>query len=629
MVCAAVVATHWPALSAEALSVDDSQYLTENVLVQNPGWASARRFFVEVRNPSTVRGYYQPLTMISLMVDYALGGRPDHLRPFHCTSLALHTLNTALVIVLLYLLFGHAPIACLVGLLFGLHPITVEPISWIAERKTLLASFFALIALVLYVRFAQRGGRWRFAASLAAYTLAMLAKPTAMPLPVCLLVLDFWPLRRLRKRAIVEKLPFLAIGAIFAVVTVWSQESRAGVALPIEQPPWAVPLTILHNTVFYLYNIVWPTNLSSHYPIPQPLDLSQAMVLAGVIGTCLLVAALLVSLRWTRAPLAGWLFFMLMISPTMGMIKFTYVIAADKYAYLPAVGLLLPLAAVLRHFWPAATTIREHAAGPAAICAAVVVMAGLESYASRYQLETWQTSEAHYRHMLSIAPNAAILHHGLGEVLLGKREYPDAVAEFRRSLQLDPRRLEARLTLAIALTRAGQLDEAIAEYQTILRANPTSAEAHNNLANTLLQIGRVDDAIAHFEEAVALDPAYATGCYNLANTLAQHGRLAQAIDQYRKALEIHPSFASAWANLGLTLAQAGKPDEAIEALRTAADLEPRTPLIRINLGIILSEMKRYDEAASQFRRALEIDPQDAQAREMLVRLTANQPSVQR
>ena len=623
LVCALVVAAHWPALSAEALSADDSQYLTDNVLVQNPGWGAARRFFAEVRDPSTVRGYYQPLTMISLMVDYALGGRPDHLRPFHRTSLALHVLNTALVVVLLYRLFGHAPIACLVGLLFGLHPITVEPIAWIAERKTLLASFFALIVLVLYARFAQRGGRWRFAAALVAYALAMLAKPTAVPLPACLLVLDFWPLRRLNKRAIAEKLPFLAMGAILAVVTVLSQESRGGIALPGERPPSAVPLTILHNTIFYLCNIVWPANLSSHYPFPQPFELSQPMVLAGVMGTCLLVPTLLLSLRWTRAPVAGWLFFILMISPTMGAIKFTYLIAADKYAYLPVVGLLLPLTAALRSFWPAAVKLREQRVAPAAICAAVLVVAGLELRVPRRQLDAWQTSEAHYLHMLAVTPNAAVLHHGLGRVLLDKREYPEAVAELRQALQLDPRYLEARLTLAIALTRVGRLDESVAEYQTILRVNPKSAETHNDLANTLLELGHVDDAIVHFEEAVALAPAYATGCYNLANTLAKHGRLPQAIEQYRKAIAIHPRFASAWANLSLTLAEAGKPDEALDALGTAADLEPRNSQIRINLGIMLSEMKRYDEAASQLRRALEIDPQDAQARELLDRVTTD------
>jgi tetratricopeptide (TPR) repeat protein len=605
-------------LSAEALSTDDGQYLTENLLVRNPGWASAGRFLVEVRAPSTVRGYYQPLTMISLMVDDALGGRPDQLRPFHRTSLALHLLTTALVVVLLYRLFGHAPSACLLGLLFGVHPVTVEPIAWIAERKTLLAGSFALLALVLYVSFVQRGGRWRFAASLVAYALAMLAKPTAVPLPAGLLVLDFWPLRRLGKRALVEKLPFLALAVLFAVVTVLSQQARANLALPTERPPGEVTLTLLHNTVFYLATLVWPTSLSSHYPIPQPLALAHPMVLAGLLGTCLLVPALLLSLRWTRAPLAGWLFFMVMISPALGAIKFTYVIAADKHAYLPMVGLLLPLAAALRHVWPAAREGRAHA-GPVALGAALLVLAALEIHATRRQLVTWQTSEAHYRAMLSLAPNAAILHHGLGEVLLDQQRYPEAIAELRQSLALEPRDLDARLTLAIARTRAGHVDEAIADYRAMLDASPQFAQAHNNLANLLLAQGRVDEAIAHFEQAVALDPAYATGHYNLANTLAQRGRLAQAIAHYRKALALHPRFTNAWANLGLTLAEAGQPDEALAALRTAADLEPRNPQPRLALGNLLSELGRYDEATSQLRRVLEIDPQNAQARELLDR----------
>jgi len=155
-----VIFAHWPSLSARALMFDDEQYLTENYLVQNPSLESAGRFLAEVSKPSTVRGYYQPLTMISLMVDCALGGRPDNLRQFHRTSLALHVMNTMLVIVLLYLLFDQAWSAAVVGLLFGLHPLTAEPVPWVGERKTLLAAFFALWCLILYVRYARKSN-WR------------------------------------------------------------------------------------------------------------------------------------------------------------------------------------------------------------------------------------------------------------------------------------------------------------------------------------------------------------------------------------------------------------------------------------------------------------------------------------
>jgi hypothetical protein len=199
IVCILVFAAHLPALSAQAIIIDDDQYLTKNVLVQNPGWVSAGRFFAEVLEPSTVQGYYQPLTMLSLMGDYILGGRPYNLKPFHRTSLLLHMANTALVIVFLYLLFGHAWIAAGMGLLFGLHPMTVECVAWISQRKTVLSAFFALWSLILYVCFA-RSRSWKFyAGCLIMYVLALMSKPTAIPLPVLMLLLDYWPLNRLNR----------------------------------------------------------------------------------------------------------------------------------------------------------------------------------------------------------------------------------------------------------------------------------------------------------------------------------------------------------------------------------------------------------------------------------------------
>ena len=191
-VCVLVVAVHLPTLWSQALTFDDPQYLLNNDLVQNPSWASVQKFLAEVLEPSTVSGYYQPLTMISLMIDHALGGRPDNLLPFHRTSLLLHVFNTALIIVLLYMLFSNVWAAAGVGLLFGLHPMTVESIAWVGERKTVLATFFALWSLVLYVRFAQRRRPWLYGGCLAMYALALMSKPTSLPVPALMLLLDCW-----------------------------------------------------------------------------------------------------------------------------------------------------------------------------------------------------------------------------------------------------------------------------------------------------------------------------------------------------------------------------------------------------------------------------------------------------
>ncbi|HSW45800.1 MAG TPA: hypothetical protein VLM89_09535, partial [Phycisphaerae bacterium] len=337
MVLAAVAVVHYPALSARAIAFDDEQYLVENRLVRQPGWTSTWRFLSEVLEPSTVGGYYQPLTMISLMADVAAGGRPDNLRPFHRTSLILHAINTGLVVWLLFMLFRHLWVAAAVGLLFGLHPLTVEPIPWIGERKTLLAAFFSLISLILYVRHSRSSGyRW-YCGCLVAYILALMSKPTSTPLPLVFLLMDFWPLGRLSWRSVIEKLPLLAVGAVFAVITVVSQGRTAHITMPTEYSPARIPLLLCHNIVFYPLKMIWPVHLTSHYPLPEPMSPADPMILAGLIGTCVLIPALLLSLRRTRACATGWLIFFLMLLPTTGIIGFTTVIASDKYAYLPAI----------------------------------------------------------------------------------------------------------------------------------------------------------------------------------------------------------------------------------------------------------------------------------------------------
>ena len=257
LVCVSVLITHWPALSAQAISIDDQMYFVNNYLVRNPSWESTKRFLTEVLEPSAVQGYYQPLTMISLMLDYMMAGQSDSLQPFHITSLAFHIANTALIIVLLYQLFGNVWAAAAVGLLFGVHPLTVEPIPWVGERKTLLAAFFTFWSLVLYVRYVRRGSLKYYIGCAVMYMLALMSKPTSMPLPIMLLLVDFWPLRRLNWKTILEKLPLFVIGGILAVIIYVSQNLTLPVTMPQVYGFIRVPLFICHDIIFYLYKMIW------------------------------------------------------------------------------------------------------------------------------------------------------------------------------------------------------------------------------------------------------------------------------------------------------------------------------------------------------------------------------------
>ena len=211
MVAAITAAVHWPALSAQAESFDDPYYLAADGIVANPGWASVRKLFGELLKPTGVPGYAHPLAMLSLMLDYATGGRLDQPFAFHRTNLVLHVATTVLIVVLLQLLFRRPGAAAGGGLLFGLHPVNVEIVAWIAQRKALLAGFFGVWCLVLYVLWVSRRRTWLYVLSLLAFVLATMSKPSALPLPVLLLVLDFWPLHRLTLRALREKVPFFAL----------------------------------------------------------------------------------------------------------------------------------------------------------------------------------------------------------------------------------------------------------------------------------------------------------------------------------------------------------------------------------------------------------------------------------
>ncbi len=569
-VCLATAIAHWPALSAKAMYFDDEEYLTNNHLVQNPSWNSAKRFLTEILEPSTVKGYYQPLAMISLMMDHAMGGRKDNLTPFHRISLVLHVVNTGLIIILIYLLFGNAFIAACVGLLFGTHPMTVEPISWIAERKTLLAAFFALSCLMLYVLYTKKNDRKVYFACILAYILALMSKPTSVPLPALLILLDFWPLNRLNKQAIMEKIPLFIIGGAFAIVTIISQGRMESVVMPSEHSAAWIPLTLCHNIIFYLYKIIWPVNLSAYHTFPEPFDLSDPMVCAGVIGSCILIPLLILSLKWTRAALTGWLIFFVAIFPTLGVIGFTGMIESDKYVYLPAIGLLMALASFLHWLWGEG----RFAAKQFTIILIILMLAGSESIATRKYLANWQDTVIFFEYMLKKDPDASALHNDLANELVSLGEFDKAIEHYNKGLQAAPDSFIVRGNLANLFNQQGKTDDATRLYQEALQINPNYIKAHDKLGTILNSQGRIDEAIEHYRQAVQLNPNYASVYNNLGSALATQGKFEEAIDYFNRSLQITSNDATVYCNLALAYQLTSRLDKAINLYRKALEIEP-------------------------------------------------------
>ena len=517
---AIITAVHWPALSAQAFALDDSQYLANNPLVQNPSWTSARRFLTEVLDPSTVRGYYQPLSMISLMLDYAAGGNIDNLTPFHRTSLALHVANALMIMMLLYLLFRCLPAAAAAALLFALHPMTVETIAWVSERKTPLATFFALAAMIFYVRYAQTIRLKMYALALVAFALALLAKPTAVALPIVMLLLDYWPLSRISKRALLEKIPFLLLAVAAAAITFFSQYRTSLLEMPTQLTAWKIPLLICHNIFFYLAHIFYPVNLTSHYPIYQPFDLSQPMILVGLIATVLLTIVLLVSWRRSRTFLTGALIFLITILPTMGIVKFTNVVAADKFAYLPALGLLLILAHLLSRLSQNTATTRRLPTRSIILILLVLLLASTETLLTRRYLAKWQDTETLWRHMTQTTPKVVGLRNTFGVILAQKGDFLGAQAEYHQALAMQPDHADTLNNLAWLLAthhqpkfRDGPQAVRIAEQvcQATRRQSPATLDT---LAAAYAETGQFEEAIKTAQLALELadqthDPALA------------------------------------------------------------------------------------------------------------------------
>ncbi len=587
-VCTAVTAVHWPVLSAQTISFDDDNYLFSNPPLMHPSRPGVVRVLTEVLDSSKVRGYYEGLTLVSLMGDVALGGSSDNLRPFHRTSLALHVLNTLLLIILLQLLFNHPWAAAAVGLLFGLHPLTIEPVAWVWERKTVLATALVLGCLILYVLYTRRGGlRW-YLAALGLFALALMAKPTVTPVPILLALLDGWPLRRARtaNRKVwfelgLEKVPYLLIAALSTAITMLSLSRTA--ILPEHSSVASIPLRICYLILFYLGKIVWPAKLSSVYLLPAPVALSTPIYLIAVLGITVMVIGLVLLIRRAPALSVGMLFFIVAIAPTLGIIQYSWVAASDKYVYFPAFGLLLVVCWLLVSDWtkePEAqarvmSEPRTRVRGPAhhlrggfgkpslalrallpwtsygnvgvvrakrhgILVVVILSLACLEAIATRRYLAHWQTTERFFRHMLTLSPNAEPLHTHLGWWLMKNGREAEALSAYAEALRLNPYAADAHFNLGMRSLRRGEFGPAIEHLRAAVAAKPNDALAQMNLGLALLNQGDLMKAGDQFALTADLQPEWAEPHINLGLVLLKLNHVQEAADQFREALRISP-----------------------------------------------------------------------------------------
>jgi tetratricopeptide (TPR) repeat protein len=585
VVCIVTAGTHWPALSAQAVSLDDDVYLKSSPLLSNPSWSSARQIVREVFKPSTVGGAYSPVTMLSQMLDFAMGGCEANLRPFHRTSLIIHVCNTALVIVLIYQLFGNVWAAAMAGLVFGVHPLAVGRIAWMTDRKTVLSAFFGLWCLVFYVRFIKSRDRRIYCASLLMYVLSLLSKPTSLPIPAVMLLLDYWPLqRRLSWGLLREKAAFFAAGAVSFVISYISFANTVPIVKLGEPGAMRVPKILCHNIIFYLQKMFWPVNLSVFYPFPKPLSLSNPAVLAGVVGTFLLAATLLVSWRWTRAVITGWLIFFAAIFPAMGAIGFSSAIADDRFVYFPSIGILLLLGWVLCQFW-GDKTVAYLAIRRVAIVSLVTIIAALEIMGSRAQIVHWRDSIGHQRYLQGLFPHSAKLNYNLGLALARENKDKEAAYYFSQALAAEPDFPKAELNLS---------------------------KAYNNMGIMLAKRGEIDKAIEHFRKAIQIEPLNDRAHHNIAQAYHAKGNITESVKHYRESLRLNPDSAETMAGLSWILATSSEDKfrnaaEALGLSKRACELTSYKDAEMLNiLAAAYAENSQFEDAVQTSQRAIDL-----------------------
>jgi tetratricopeptide (TPR) repeat protein len=578
---------------------DDDIYVTQNKLLTAPDglW----RIWFSLDSPSQ----YFPLVYTTFRLEYALWG----LNPagYHWVNILLHAANALLVWRLLRELA--VPGAWLAAALFALHPVHVESVAWITERKNVLMGFFFLLALIAWTRFLEeRAGRmWKYyGLALLFYTLALFSKTTACTLPAALLLILWLKKKPIGLRRLVETVPFIALGIGMGLVTIWWERHHQGTQGELFAIGLPERLLVASRALwFYAGKLLWPANLTFSYSRWTMSAASAFDYLWLLLTLGFAIAVCFARRRIGRSVEVGAFFFAATLSPMLGFIMlytFRYSFVADHYQYLASIGpLALAAAGITIVFDPLekrAPFLRP------ALCGALLLILGALTWR---QCAMYANEETLWWSTLARNPDSWMAHNNIAIRLQHSGRLDDAFAHYNKALEINPGYGEAHYNLANALVQSRRVEEAIAHYQKALEINPNNIAAHYNLATVLVQTGQAEEALIHYRRALEINPANAAAHNNLGNTLAQLGRLDEAVPHFRKALEIELGYGAAHYNLGNSLLRLGKTEEALTHFRKAVEINPQDAQAQTKLGNALLQMGQLDEGTAHLEKAREIE----------------------
>ena len=627
----ATVVVYLPVCHHEFVNFDDAALVAENPNLRDGlTWRSVRwAFTAGLTHHDPNADYWRPLSFLSHALDIELFG----LRPagHHLINVGIHAAAAVALFLVLQSMI-HAPWRCaLVAALFALHPLRVESVAWVTERKDVLSGLFFILTLGAYTRYVRGPfSMLRYLAVFFLFALALMSKSMVVTLPFVLLLLDYWPLGRTQwvppvvagnnitmppSRLLNEKLPLFALAAASSVVTFGGQTGRGGMNFISVSPGTRIANALL-SYVRYIGMTVWPTRLAVFYPAHA--GMSATAVLGAGVGLVAVTAAVIWGARRKPWLVTGWFWYLGMLVPVIGVFQGSGEAMADRFTYLPSIGLTMMLC------WSVPSRAMERWNLKVITWVAAVAVLAVCAALSRVQIEYWKDSETLFRHALDVTRDNWLAHGSLGGALGRAGRIPEAIEHLEQALRINPDYADARCNLGAALGRAGRIPEAIAQYEQALRIEPDFAEAHYNLGVALCRVDRLTEAIGQFEQALQIKPDYADAHNNLGAALVRAGRLEEAIGQLEEALRIDPHRAEAHNNMGIAWWKAGKTQEAIEHWKRALRVDPNFADAHYNLGMASEASGEIEEAIRQYDQVLRIKPDYAGTQNKLARLRAVQ-----
>lgn len=628
LVALATVIVYLPALQNGFVNWDDHLYVSENQNIR-----SLDLMFLRWDITAVVASLWHPLTMFSLALDYAIWG----LKPFgyHLTNILFHSFNTFLVFILVvrlikcktnpssFTLHPSSLIAASVtALLFGVHPLRVESVIWVSERKDVLCAFFFLLSILAYLSYARSPKRRLFyTASLVSFSLALMSKPMAVSLPLVLLILDFYPLKRLTtgfREVLVEKLPFFALSILSALVTVWTHHSEKAIvegALESVEPFLFTAHVAMRACIFYLAKMVLPFNLSPLYPRPDRVDPFSFEYIVSFILLLMITYITFKSLKRNRLYPAVWFYYIVTLIPVIGIVPVGAHAAADRYTYLPSLGPFLLLGLGVGYLVESCSKKQQ-----AALAATLIFLFGIFASKTQAQISVWKDSVILWSRVIGFFPYSTKAYINRGSAYVGLGNDQEAIKDLDMAIRLDPRSLKAYRGRGNAYNRLGNYRQAVKDYSKAIELNPLEGgdnkeaiKAYINRGVTYMAMGKYPLAIKDSNEAIRLDPGYAEA-YNLrGSSYVNAGDYRQAAKDLDTAIQLDPVFADAYYNRGTVHRTMGDNLRAINDFSMTIRLNPQYAEAYNNRGNAYRDLGNYRRAVEDYNIAIKLNPKDARA----------------